>query len=424
MAFEAVGTSTAMPIMAADLDSVGSYTWAFTANILASLLAMVIAGMDSDARGPRRSIAVGISSLAVGSILCGFATSLPMLIAGRVIQGFGGGAVIVGVYVVIARAFPEELRPKAFSVLSAAWIVPSIVGPLIAGWFADSLSWRWVFWIVPIFVIPPALILIPRIGHLGGGEAVVGAARRIRAGVLVALGLFAVQFGADRLNGAGLALALAGVAVVVLACGPLFPAGARRLARGLPTTVIMRGFIASAYFSAEVFIPLALVPERGVSATIAGLALALSAVGWALGSYTQSRIAGDLDRSRFVRVGALIVAAATVAMALVLQPWMPVWAASFIWAAASYGMGLAVPSLSVQTMRLSPVGDQGRNSAGLQIADSTLVVIVTATLGVVHALAVRAGTVGPATYVTLWCMAAAVGLGAAIIAGRIRPAGA
>lgn len=410
-----------MPIIASDLDIVGSYTWAFTANILASLLAMVLAGMDADARGPRRSIAVGILALAAGSILCGFATGLPMLIIGRAIQGFGGGAAIVGVYVVIARAFPEELRPKAFSVLSAAWIVPSIVGPLVAGWLSDSLSWRWVFWIVPLFVLPPALILLPRIGHLRGGDPVSGAGRRIRAGLLVAIGLFAVQFGADRLSPGGMVLALGGVALVIAACGPLFPAGARRLARGLPTTVVMRGFIAAAYFSAEVFIPLALVRERGVSVTIAGLALALSAVGWALGSTTQGRIAGDLDRSGYVRIGAIIVALSTIAMTLVLQPWMPVWTASIIWALASFGMGLAVPSLSVQTMRLSPVGDQGRNSAGLQIADSTLVVIVTATLGVIHALAVRAGSVGPTTYLVLWCIAAGVALVAAAIAGRMRP---
>ena len=410
-----------MPVIATDLDVVGSYTWAFTANILASLLGMVLAGIDADANGPRRSIAVGIGSLALGSILCGFATALPMLIAGRAIQGFGGGAAIVGVYVVIARAFPEQLRPRAFSVLSAAWIVPSIVGPLVAGWLSDSLSWRWVFWIVPLFVIPPALILLPRIGHLVGGDPVSGAGRRIRAGLLVAIGLFAVQFGADRLSIGGSALALAGVVLVVVACGPLFPPGARRLARGLPTTVILRGFIAAAYFSAEVFIPLSLVQERGVSATVAGLALALSAVGWALGSWTQGRIAGDLDRSGYVRLGAAIVACSTIAMALVLQPWAPVWTASIIWALASFGMGLAVPSLSVQTMRLSPVGDQGRNSAGLQIADSTLVVIVTAALGVIHAIAVRAGTIGPSTYLVLWCLAAGVALVAAVIAGRMRP---
>ena len=420
-AFEAVGTSTAMPIVAEDLDAVGSYTWAFTAYILASLLAMVVAGIDSDARGPRRSIAVGITSLGLGSVICGFSNALPLLIVGRAIQGIGGGAVIVGVYVVIARAFPEELRPKAFSLLAAAWIVPSIVGPLIAGWLADSVSWRWVFWIIPIFVIPPALILLPRIKHLGGGDPITGGARRVRAGLLVSLGLFAVQFGVDQLNVIGTALAVAGAVLVVFACGPLFPPGARRLARGLPTTVIIRGFVAAAYFSAEIFIPLALLQERGVSATIAGLALALSAVGWALGSFTQGRLAGDVDRSKYVRTGSLLVAVSSVVTSLVLLPSIPVWFASISWAVASFGMGLAVPSISVQTMRLSPVGDQGRNSAGLQIADSTFVVIVTAALGVIHASAVRAGTVGPMTYAVLWCSAAGIAAITALVAGRMSP---
>ena len=78
------------------------------------------------------------------------AIAVPLII-GRVLQGLGGGAMIVSGYLLIARAYPEELRPKAFSLLSAAWIVPSIVGPLIAGWLSDSISWRWVFWItVPL----------------------------------------------------------------------------------------------------------------------------------------------------------------------------------------------------------------------------------------------------------------------------------
>lgn len=420
-AFEGVGTTTAMPVVARELDAVGSYTWAFTAYVLASLLAMVVAGLHCDAHGPRTSVITGISAFAVGGIVAGFAWNLPSLVIGRSLQGVGSGMVIVGIYVVIARAFPIEIRPKAFSVLSAAWVIPALTGPLIAGWLADEISWRWVFWLVPFFVLPPALLLVPRLAALSGGSPVGDRSARLRAGVLVCFGLVLVQDGVLRLNPVGLIEALAGIVLITLACPPLFPPGARRLARGLATTVMMRGLIASAYFSAEVFIPLALVRERGVTTTMAGLALALSAVGWSMGSLVQSRLPGDTNRAPVVRIGALIVAASILSTSVVLVPGVPVWVATVTWAVGAVGMGLCFPSIAVQALRLSPEADQGRTSSALQIADSLLVVVVTAVIGSVHALAVRGGTDGPGTYLTLWAAAAGIALLAAATASRMAP---
>ena len=184
---------------------------------------------------------------------------------------------------------------------------------------------------------------------------------------------------------------------------------------------MMRGLIASAYFAAEVFIPLALVRERGVSTTMAGLALALSAAGWSLGSFTQSRLPGDTDRGPVVRIGALIVAGAILATSLVLLPGVPVWVATVTWAVGAFGMGLSFPSIAVQALRLSPPEDQGRTSSALQMADSLLVVVVTAVIGTVHALAVRAGTDGPGTYLALWVASATIALLAAATASRMAP---
>ena len=410
-----------MPVVAEDLGAVGSYTWAFTAYVLASLLAMVLAGIHCDLRGPRASALAGIGAFAIGGVVAGSAWDLPSLVAGRAIQGVGSGAVIVAVYVLIARAFPIELRPKAFSILSAAWVLPAVIGPLIAGWLADSVSWRWVFWLIPAVVLLPTALLAPRLAAYQGGAPVPGAGIRIRAGILTCAGLVLVQDGVLRLDALGFAEAVVGLAIIGVSCGPLFPAGARRLARGLATTVMMRGLIASAYFAAEVFIPLALVRERGVSTTMAGLALALSAAGWSLGSFTQSRLPGDTDRGPVVRIGALIVAGAILATSLVLLPGVPVWVATVTWAVGAFGMGLSFPSIAVQALRLSPPEDQGRTSSALQMADSLLVVVVTAVIGTVHALAVRAGTDGPGTYLALWVASATIALLAAATASRMAP---
>ncbi len=123
---------------------------------------------------------------------------------GRALQGVGGGVVIVSLYVLIARAFDVELRPKAFSVLAAAWVVPSLVGPVIAGWLADSVTWRVVFWLVPVFVIPPALLLFPRLRvRTRAARSSRDPRRRLVAGAIATVGLLAVQDGVLRLSPAG-----------------------------------------------------------------------------------------------------------------------------------------------------------------------------------------------------------------------------
>ncbi|MFM7145748.1 MAG: hypothetical protein ACKOW5_05375, partial [Actinomycetales bacterium] len=103
---------------------------------------------------------------------------------------------------------------------------------------------------------------------------------------------------------------------------------------------------------------------------------------------------------------------------------VPPWMGAISWSIAAYGMGLAIPSVAVQTMRLSPEADQGRNSAALQIVDSVLVVIVTAALGVIHAAAVMSGRQSSAgSFVAIWAVAAAIAVLAAILARRMEPVG-
>jgi len=420
-AFEAIGSSTAMPVVARELHVLADYTWAFNAYTVASLLAMVVSGLWGDARGPRGPLIAGITCFFLGSVVTGAAGGLPLLIIGRGLQGMGGGAVLVSAYLLIARAYPESLRPKAFSVLSAAWIVPSIVGPFIAGWLADSLSWRYVFWIVPLLIIPVAVLLVPRVGPYQGGEPHPAWRSRLLAGAVATLGLFWLQDGALKLSPIGGAEAALGVLVLLLAVRRVLPSGALRLRRGLPASVMMRAFFAASYFSAEVFIPLALVQIRGLSTTMAGLTIAVSAVAWAGGSYLQSRLSASEDRSRAVRLGAAVLAVAIVTVPLSLNEAWPTWSAGISWVLASAGMGLAVPSISVQVFRLSPEQDQGVNSAAIQIVDAVGFSVAVAVLGIGYATAVAHGGATAGTFTGLWLASAGIAVLAVLLAGRMSP---
>ena len=88
---------------------------------------------------------------------------MPVLLLGRAFQGLGFGAAIVALYVVIGRAYPEHMRPRVFTALSGAWVVPGIVGPLVAGLITDAFGWRWVFFGVLMLLIPVGAVLIPRL---------------------------------------------------------------------------------------------------------------------------------------------------------------------------------------------------------------------------------------------------------------------
>ncbi len=411
-----------MPVVAIELGTLAAYTWAFSGFIASSLVAMVVGGLWSDARGPREPLIAGVAGFAVGAVVAGSANGLGVLVAGRAIQGAASGLLIVAVYVLIARAYPEDLRPRAFSVLAAAWVVPGLVGPFIAGWLAESVTWRAVFWIVPVFVIGPALLLFPRIGAYEGGTLPPSARRRIVAGAAATVALLVVQDGLLRVSVLGLVEAGLAVVLLVVALRPLLPVGALRFARGLPASVMMRGLVSSAFFSAEVFVPLALVRARGLSATQAGIILSVSAALWVVGSYLQGRLPPERDRSTPVRIGAVVVVLSLLALPLAVLTTLPPWVAAIAWGAGAIGMGLAIPSVSVQVTRLSPRDALGTNSAAIQIIDSVLGVVVVSVLGLGHAYAEAHGGATGTTYALLWVASAVMGALAIALAGRMRPA--
>ncbi|MBM3687910.1 MAG: MFS transporter [Actinobacteria bacterium] len=424
-AFEGMAVATVMPVVAIEFDGLGLYAWAFSAYVALSLVGMVVAGTWCDRDGPRRAMWVGLWVFAGGAVIAGVAWSMPVLIAARGLQGLGGGALIVATYVLIARAFPEDLRPKAFSLLAAAWVVPAIVGPLIAAWLTEALSWRFAFWLVPFVLVLPALLLRKTLREHDGGTGERGRSGRIIPALVTAGGLTLAM--AAFMRPAGLPLwadaagLMVGVAMLAYGVRILLPPGCFRLRRGLPTTVLMRGILAGAFFGAEAFIPLALVEQRGFTVILAGLVLSVSALGWWVGSYAQGRIPESSDRSPTVRTGALLMASGIASLPLCLVPGVPAVVCAVSYFVASIGMGLCFPSIAVQTLRLSPVDEQGNNSAALQISDAILSSLALGILGAIHAAAVTSGGATTTTYDVLWWLAAAVGIVAAAIASRMKP---
>src|SRR5690606_37678996 len=133
VAFESLAVTTAMPTVARVLDGEHLYQLAFAGAIAAGIVGMVVGGAWCDRAGPRVPLSLACALFAAGLTVAGLASSMEVLVAGRLLQGVGGGAINVCLYVIVGRLYPPALHPRIFAAFSAAWVLPSIVGPLLAG---------------------------------------------------------------------------------------------------------------------------------------------------------------------------------------------------------------------------------------------------------------------------------------------------
>ncbi|MHB1490656.1 MAG: MFS transporter [Cellulomonas sp.] len=173
-AFESLAVATAMPWVAAALDGMALYATAFAGPLASGVIGMTAAGSWTDRRGPTSPLLVGVGLFVVGLLVAGFAPTMLVLVVGRIVQGIGSGMLIVALYVVVARVYPELVRPRVFAAFAAAWVVPGIIGPGVAGLVVEHLGWRWVFLGVPVLAVPALLVLRPALGAMpiGAVEAV------------------------------------------------------------------------------------------------------------------------------------------------------------------------------------------------------------------------------------------------------------
>ncbi|WP_345712273.1 MFS transporter, partial [Kineococcus glutinatus] len=162
-AFEAMAVATVMPVVSASLGGVELYALAFAAPLATNVLGVVAGGLDSDAAGPRRPVAVGLVLFVAGLLTAALAPSMAVLAVGRAVQGLGAGLFVVTLNVVVARAYPEELRPRVFAAEAAAWVLPGVVGPALAGAVAEQVGWRWVFAGPPVLAVLAPVVVLRRL---------------------------------------------------------------------------------------------------------------------------------------------------------------------------------------------------------------------------------------------------------------------
>lgn len=422
-AFESMAVTTVMPVAAQELGGQQLYALAFAGPMAASVIGMVLAGSWSDRRGPVGAIYASVALFTVGLVIAGTAPTMELLVLGRIVQGFAGGANGVALTVLVGKAYPADLHARMFAAFAAAWVLPSILGPYIGGLVAQVASWHWVFLGVLILVVPALLGLVPALRRISRDQQHAEPNRagpypwgRLLWAVLAAASVMGLNLSSE-VPLVGWVLALAMAAVCILAIRPLIPRGTLTAQRGLPSVVLTRAIGSAAFFGTEVYLPKVLFEIYHFEPSFAGLALTCSAVSWGISSGIQGRLgATRLPHHRAVRIGSAMVAAVVVGIFVVILFQGPAWALIAVWLFGGAGMGLMFPRLSVMVLALSRPGEQGFNSSALAMADSLGNALCVAISGLVFAALLGSGN----AYAGVFAVAAACGVAMLLIAPRTR----
>jgi MFS family permease len=420
VATEAMAVAAALPALSDDLGGDRLYGAAFSVFMVASLVTLVLSGELADRRGPLAPFILGLASFGLGLVVVGLAPTMPVAVAGRVLQGAGAGALTNAAYVAIGRAWPPDQKAKVFAALSAAWIVPSLIGPAGAGLVTEAFGWRWVF--LGILPLLPVVFLLaaPSLALLGPPEQV---PRTSRARDAAALGLGATTAVAGLQSSDPRIFVLVTGAGVLVAARPLLrllPVGTFSARPGLPAGVAARLAVTVAFFGTDAFVPLAASRLHDASPLQAGLVIVGASLSWSLGSAVTAKRLKETTPGRLIRLGFVVLAAGISATIIVAWSASPLWVTFLTWSIAGFGIGTVFTTVSTTGMNLAAPGTEGLVGSQLGIADALGFAIATAVGGAVIGLADHTTlALGPALVIVFGASAVVALIGAAI-APRVR----
>ena len=361
--------STALPTIVGDLGGLDHLSWVVTSYLLATTASTPLYGKLGDMYGRKPVFLAAILIFLAGSLLSGMSQSMGELIAFRALQGLGAGGLMVGAQAIIAEIVPPRERGRYMGLIGSVFAVASVAGPLLGGFFVETLSWRWVFYVnMPIGVVAVLVVIfklhlhVPKhrhqIDYLGATLLTAG----VSALILV------TTWGGNQYAWGSLtivALAVAGVALLGVfvkqetrAAEPIIPL---KLFRSRVFSIASSiGFVIGlAMFGAIIFIPLFLQLVYGASATGSGLRMIPLMAGLLVASIASGRAISRMGRYRVFPIAGTAILVVGMFLLSRLGIGTPPWVASVYMVVVGVGIGLVMQVLVLVVQNDAPPRDIG-----------------------------------------------------------------
>lgn len=361
--------STALPTIVGELGGLEHLSWVVTSYLLATTASTPLYGKLGDMYGRKPVFLVAILIFLAGSMLSGLSQTMGELIAFRAVQGLGAGGLMVGAQAIIADVVPPRDRGRYMGLIGSVFAVASVAGPLLGGFFVDTISWRWVFYVnLPIGVIAVLIIVFRLHLHTPSQRHAIDflGATLLTAGVsaiilLTTWGGNEYPWGSATIVGlgaAGVAALVAFVFVETRAAEPIIPLSLFRSA--VFSVASSLGFlIGLAMFGAITFIPLFLQLVYGVSPTSSGLRMLPLMAGLLSASIISGRIISKVGRYRAFPIAGTAVTAIGMFLLSRLEVDTPPWLASVYMLVVGIGIGLVMQVLVLAVQNCAPPKDIG-----------------------------------------------------------------
>lgn len=367
--------STALPTIVGELHGVDHMTWVITSYILAATIVMPLYGRLSDLLGRRPVLVTAISLFVIGSVVGAITSNIEWLIVGRVVQGVGGGGLMILSQAAIADVVPARDRGKYMGVMGAVFAVASVAGPLLGGWFSEGPGWRWAFWInVPLGAVAilatvallrlptPGRITRPRVDYLGGALIAVATT----AVVLVCTwGGNTYQWLSPQIIGLVLAAFISAVLFAIVeskATHPLIPLSLFKQ-RDFTLSTVAALLFGVAMFGAVSYLPTYLQLASGVDATAAGLLMIPMMGGLLTSSVVCGRLVSKTGRyKRYPLLGAVVMGAG-LALISTLHVDSPLWLLCSYMTILGTGIGMGMQILTLIVQNIFPIQVVGTATA-------------------------------------------------------------
>jgi EmrB/QacA subfamily drug resistance transporter len=367
VAIEATIVSTAMPQIATQLGGLTLYSWVFSSFLLTQTALTVVFGKLADLYGRKPAVLAGIVIFLIGSILAGFAWSMPAMIVFRLVQGVGAGAILPVALTVVGDLYPARERGKVQGYLASVWATCAVLGPMVGGLLIRQFSWSWIFWInIPIGILAGALFVLflheekrterPSIDFAGA---------LLFTTAVASLMMALTDAGSENGERVGIEIAVLLVSIVLFvvqerrAADPMISFGlwSHRPIAASNAATLLAGM---AMMGLTTFLPMYVQGVMHRSPVQAGLALTMMMIGWPSGATFTSRTFARIGLRRLLMIGPVFIPLGALPFVLLTPQSSPVWAGI---GSAVLGFGMGITSVSCLILIQEIVKPMERGSA-------------------------------------------------------------